>query len=265
MLRDLEYARVGEKGLLLDLCLPKDPEGSLPLVVWVHGGAWRGGDKSPCRAVWMVERGYAVASINYRLSQEAIFPAQIHDCKAAVRWLRAHAEQYRLDPERIGAWGSSAGGHLVALLGTSGDVKELEGEGGNLEFSSRVQAVCDWFGPSDFLQMRGVPSRIDRNSPDSPEALLVGGPLQERKEQCRRANPITYITPDDPPFLIMHGERDDIVPLNQSQLLHEALKKAGVDVTFHLVKGAGHGFDGPKLDRMVADFFAEHLKSPDAR
>lgn len=265
MLRDLEYARVGEKDLLLDLYLPKDPEGSLPLLVWVHGGAWRGGDKSPCRAVWMVERGYAVASINYRLSQEAIFPAQIHDCKAAVRWLRAHAEQYRLDPERIGAWGSSAGGHLVALLGTSGDVKELEGEGENLEFSSRVQAVCDWFGPSDFLQMRGVPSRIDRNSPDSPEALLVGGPLQERKEQCRRANPVTYITPDDPPFLIMHGEQDDIVPLNQSQLLHEALKKAGVDVTYHLVKGAGHGFDGPELDKMVTDFFAEHLKSPDTR
>ena len=260
MLCALEYGHAAGKSLLLDLYLPKDGEGPLPLIVWVHGGAWSGGDKSPCRAAWLVERGYAVASVNYRLSREAIFPAQIHDCKAAIRWLRANAVTHSLDPERIGVWGSSAGGHLVGLLGTSGDVKDLEGDGGTPGVSSRVQAVCDWFGPTDFLRMQGVPSRIDRTSPDAPEAVLVGGPLRERKEECRRANPITYITPDDPPFLIMHGDGDDIVPINQSELLHEALKKAGVEVTYHVVEGAGHGFGGPELNGMVADFFKKHLK-----
>lgn len=259
---DLTYANVGEKELKLDLYWPEKIEEPTPLVVWIHGGAWRAGDKkrAPTR---MVRQGYVVASINYRLSQEAIFPAQIHDCKAAIRFLRANAEKYHIDPDHIGVWGSSAGGHLVALLGASGGFKELEGTiGGNLDFSSRVQAVCDFFGPTDFLQMSAQPSRMDHDAADSPESQLVGGPIQQNKDKVAKANPITYLTKDDPPFLILHGDQDPLVPHHQSVILNEALQKVGVTVTFHTVKGAGHGFrNRPEVDEMVNAFFGKHLKN----
>ena len=264
-LRDLEYAGAGGKALKLDLYLPEKSDRPLPLIVWIHGGAWRAGNKGGCPALRFVDRGYAAASIDYRLSQEAIFPAQIHDCKAAIRWLRAHAKEYQIDPNRIGVWGSSAGGHLVALLGTSGDVKELEGDEGNLDQSSRVQAVCDWFGPTDFCQMAAHSSpnaKIKHDDAGSPESLLVGGPIQDSKDKVAKANPITYVSKDDPPFLIMHGDKDDLVPHHQSELLNEALKKAGVDVTFKTVEGAGHGFGGPEVNRMVEEFFDRCLKAP---
>ena len=263
--RDLEYANVGGKPLRLDLYLPEKSPGPLPLIVWIHGGAWSAGSKNGTPALPQTARGYAVASIDYRLSQEAIFPAQIHDCKAAIRWLRAHAKEYNINPDRIGVWGSSAGGHLVALLGTSGDVKELEGTEGNLDQSSRAQAVCDWFGPTDFLQMaaHSLPdSKIEHDAANSPESRLVGGALQENKEKVARANPITYVSKDDPPFLIMHGDKDNLVPHHQSELLRDALKKAGVDVTFKTVEGAGHGFGGPQVMKMVEEFFDKHLKAP---
>jgi len=198
------------------------------------------------------------SSINYRLSQHAIFPAQIEDCKAAVRWLRVHAPEHGIDPDRIGVWGASAGGHLVALLGTTGNVKEFD-RGKDSAVSSRVQAVCDWFGPTDFTQMSKCPGDMDHDAPDSPESQLVGGSVQENKAQARRANPITYVSKDDPPFLIMHGDKDPLVPLNQSELLADALKKAGVEVTFHVVKGAGHGFGGRENFELVRNFFARHL------
>ena len=274
VLRDLEYARVGEKSLLLDIYQVQGQEVPCPVIVWIHGGAWRGGDKHTCRAAYMAQRGYAVVSINYRLSSEATFPAQIHDCKAAIRWIRANAAKYNFDPEAIGVWGSSAGGHLVALLGTTADVKELEGDLGNLEHSSRVQAVCDWFGPTDFLQMDkavGGKGRMLHDAPDSPESKLVGGPIQENKEKVAVANPITYITEDRPlpPFRIMHGEQDFVVAMNQSELLHQALKNVGADVRFHIVKGGGHGFRGAEvniaeLEKMVARFFDKHLKKKTA-
>jgi len=260
-MKDIDYGGEGKKSQMLDLYLPADAKTPLPVIVWIHGGAWRGGNKEGCPALRFLRQGYAAASINYRLSQEAVFPAQIEDCKGAIRWLRANAGKYNLDPNRIGVWGSSAGGHLVALLGTSADVKELEGKvGGNLEYSSRVQAVCDWFGPTDFLQMSKFPSSMKHDDAGSPESLLVGGAIQENKDKVAKTNPITYVTKDDPPFLIMHGDKDPLVPTNQSELLHDALKKAGVDATFHVVKGAGHGFGGPELDKMVSEFFDKHLK-----
>ena len=276
VLRDVAYARVGDKTLLLDLYLPDragplSGRGSVPALVWIHGGAFRAGSKENPPAAHMVSQGYAVASINYRLSQEAIFPAQIHDCKAAVRWLRANAGRYALDPERIGAWGASAGGHLAALLGTTGDIKELEGEGGNLEYPSRVQAVCDFFGPTDFLSMNDVPGTMDHDAADSPESQLIGGPIRENVAKVARANPITYVAataavgPDVPPFLIVHGDRDLTVLIVQSELLYQALKRAGADVTFHVVRGAGHGFADAKpeqqaeIDRMVDAFFERCL------
>jgi acetyl esterase/lipase len=267
LLRGVAYARVGGKVLLLDLYLPEHAEGPLPAIVWVHGGAFRAGSKEDAPAARMVGRGYAVASINYRLSQEAIFPAQVHDCKAAVRWLRAKAGRYGLDPGRIAAWGASAGGHLAAMLGTTGEVKELEGEGEHLEYTSRVQAVCDFFGPSDFLRMNDVPGTMDHDAADSPESQLIGGPIRDNVAKVARANPISYVTGQAPPFLIVHGDRDLTVLINQSELLYEALEEAGVDVTFHVVRGAGHGFHGAtaeqvaEIDRMVDAFFDRCLKA----
>ncbi len=252
-LRDLEYARVGHRPLLLDLYLPEAATGKLPVVVWIHGGGWRAGSKERCPAVWMVPRGYAVASVGYRLSGEAKFPAQIEDCKAAIRFLRAGAAKYGLDPDRIGAWGASAGGHLAALLGTAGEAKELEGPSGEPRVSSRVQAVCDWFGPADL-------SRLGTPGARSPVTLLLGGLPDENVQLARMASPISYVSKDDPPFLIMHGDRDRLVPLSQSQLLHEALKKAGVESTWHVVQGAGHGFAGPEVAQRVLQFFDRHLR-----
>jgi acetyl esterase/lipase len=262
VLRDLEYVPGGHERQRLDLYLPKeaDPSGKTPLIVWIHGGAWLGGSKERPPALRFVDKGYAVASINYRLSQHAIFPAQIEDCKAAIRWLRANAGKYGYDPDRIGVWGASAGGHLVALLGTTGDLKELE-VGPNAGVSSRVQAVCDFFGPTDFTRMSNFPSTMAHDAADSPESKLLGGPIQENKDKARRANPITYVTKDDPPFLIVHGDKDPLVPHNQSEILYDALKKAGVEATLYTVQGGGHGgFQDLQVDILVMQFFQKHLR-----
>lgn len=267
LIRDIVYGTGGGRPLKVDILRPKSlPENPMPVIVWVHGGGWRGGNKEGGigRLIPFARNGYFCATIEYRLSGEATFPAQIEDCKCAIRFLRAKAQEYHIDPNRIGVWGSSAGGHLVTLLGTTGGIKELEGEGGWQNFSSNVQAVCDWFGPTDFLRMNDLPSRIDHDAPDSPESLLIGGPIQENKEKVERANPITYVTPDDPPFLIMHGDQDLLVPFNQSELLYDALRKAGVEVTLVKVKGAGHGFGGRKVIALVKAFFDKHLKGDDS-
>ena len=257
--RNLEYVKGGHERQRLDLYIPENAVGPVPVIVWIHGGAWLSGSKeNGGPALSFLAQGYAVASINYRLSQHARFPAQIEDCKAAIRWLRANAKTYNLDPDHFGVWGASAGGHLVALLGTSGDVKDLEGDDGTPDQSSRVQAVVDWFGPTDFTKMGGSHDR-----PDSPESKLLGGPVPENKDKAARANPITYASKDDPPFLIMHGDKDTTVPFSQSELLLEALKKAGVDATFRPVKGAGHGgreFSSAENRKLVEDFFDRHLK-----
>jgi acetyl esterase/lipase len=260
VMRDIEYDRAGDKKLLLDVYLPEQElDEPLPVIVWIHGGGWQGGDKGECPALWLVEKGYAAVSISYRFTDQAHFPAQIHDCKSAIRWIRANAAKYGLDPERIGVWGSSAGGHLAALLGASGDVKELEGSGANAEQSSRVQAVCDFFGPTDFLKLRAHPEEVEPEL-QSVVTGLLGGPIEENKERAAQASPVTYVSKDDPPFLIMHGSDDRIVPVSQSQSLYDALKKAGVEVTLHVVEGAGHGFDGPEIRKMVEEFFDKHLK-----
>jgi len=268
MIPNLEYANVNGHSLLLDLYLPENFDNPVPVILYVHGGGWEGGDKHDQLAVPLAAHGYAVASINYRLSQQAKFPAQLQDCKAAVRWLRAHSKFYGLDGAHVGAWGTSAGGHLAALLGTTGDVKEMEGTEGNLKYSSRVQAVCDWFGPVDLSKMAdqaakaGVPSKINHDAPDSPESKLLGGPVQQNKEKAARANPITYISKTDPPFLIMHGDKDGLVPLAQSQMLRDALKDAGVNVELKVIPGAGHGFGNREIFQQVNTFFNKHLKNP---
>ena len=257
-LRDLQYVEGGHERNRLDLYLPEKLQGRLPVIVWIHGGAWRAGSKEDCPAVPLAAKGYAVASVDYRLSQHAVFPAQIEDCKAAIRWLRANAARYHLDPVRIGAWGASAGGHLVALLGTTGNVKELEGNGENLDQSSRVQCVVDWFGRADLT------TASSQNNPDVTASVsqLLGGPVDENKDKAAKASPMTYVAKSAAPFLIMHGDKDQRVPLKQSELLAGALKKAGGEVTLQVVEGAGHGgpgFTSPENRKRIECFFAKHL------
>jgi acetyl esterase/lipase len=240
----------------LDVYVPKG-DGPFPLILWVHGGGWEGGSKDGGGPVVnLVGRGYVVASTNYRLSRHAPFPAQIHDVKGAVRYLRANAKKYKIDPDRIGVAGASAGGHLVALLGTSGDVKELEGDVGPKGVSSRVQCVIDFFGPTDLLKLSPA------NAKENPVTRLLGGSTKDKRELAVSANPITYVSKGDPPILIVHGDKDPVVPLSQSELLHDALKKAGVDATLKVVPEAGHGngIFTPELAKEYVEFFEKHLK-----
>jgi acetyl esterase/lipase len=264
--RNLQYIANGHERQKLDLYLPSPPavrtwekppadgyKTKLPLIIWIHGGAWLIGSKNDTVPLDLLAEGYAVASIGYRLSGNAKFPAQIEDCKAAVRWLRANAAKYGLDAERFAAFGESAGGHLAAMLGTTGDVKEFD-VGEHLEQSSRVQAVIDFYGPTDFLQLAVA-------NPKTPEARLIGGAILENKDKAAKANPIAYVTKTDAPFLIVHGDADKLVPYNQSELLEAALKKTNVPVSFYTVKGGGHGgFDDPKIRELITEFLAEHLK-----
>jgi acetyl esterase/lipase len=262
--RDLAYIERGHERQKLDLYLPEKTDGPVPVILWIHGGGWQSGSKDMCLPLRQgyVAKGYAVASIGYRLSGDAIFPAQIQDCKAAVRWLRAHAKEYGIDSGRFGAWGSSAGGHLVVLLGTSGGVREWD-RGPHPDQSSAVQAVCDFYGPTDLTIFVNTPGYESHARSESPEAKLLGGAVADVPAKARQANPITYVTEDDPPFLIVHGDGDRTVPLNQSQLLFEALNKVRVPAHFHTIKGAGHGdpgFSDEKIDAMVTAFFDRTLR-----
>jgi acetyl esterase/lipase len=208
--------------------------------------------------VYLVSKRYVVASINYRLSQHAVFPAQIEDCKAAVRWLRANASKYHIDPDHIGVWGASAGGHLVALLGTTAEAKQLNGKGGNADHSSRVQCVVDFFGPTDFV--RWDP---DFNKPVYTMITnLLGSKANENAAKARAASPLFYVNKNSAPLLIVHGDKDPLVPLNQSEAIVEAMKKAGVEARLVVIKGGDHGgagFDTPENRKLIEDFFARHL------
>ncbi len=263
--RDLVYKRIDGRALGLDLYSPSKPAGPLPVIIWLHGGGWSKGRKeghSP--AVTLVDDGYAVASVDYRLTGIAPFPAQIEDCKAAVRWLRANASKYNLDPDRIGVWGFSAGAHLAALLGTSGGVKELEGDGDNMSYSSRVQAVCVVSGPGDLLQQyreaSAAPAEMNPKVKPALEAL-IGGPLEQNKAKAMTASPISYISKDDPPFLIIQGENDITVPVSVTESFFAALKAAGVDATLEVLPGRGHGVGGAKFQPMIKEFFDKHLRN----
>ncbi|MGV3484738.1 MAG: alpha/beta hydrolase fold domain-containing protein [Planctomycetaceae bacterium] len=259
---DVEYAKAGDLSLQLDVYRPKQPaDQPRPCIVWIHGGGWQNGNKSSGLnrlGKWVAEGDYVGASIGYRLTDKASWPAQIHDCKAAIRFLRKHAEEYGIDSERIGVWGSSAGGHLVSLLGTSGDVAELEGDLGVTGVSSRVRCVVDFCGPSDFIRFAQKAPR--ESAPGQPVYKLFGGPLQDRLEMAKQASPVTYVSKDDPPFLIVHGTEDKTVPLDQALTFHAAQEKAGMDTTLVEIEGGGHGIGGPEIDAKVKAFFDEHLK-----
>ena len=269
--RDVEYAHAGGVSLKLDLYVP-GTEGPHPLFVWIHGGAFMGGDKG--RIFWtpvsnLAQRGYAVASINYRLSGQAAFPALVQDAKAAIRWLRANAVKYEIKADRIVVGGESAGGYLSAMLGTTGGVAALEDlTMGNSSQSSRVQGVVDFFGPTDFLRMdAGAPKSCEKpmmhSAPQSPESRLLGCNIGDCREKVKAANPITYITKDDPPFLILHGTGDCLVASSQSRLLQDALKASGVPSKLHLLPGLAHAdsrFITPENEKLVNDFLDAVLK-----
>lgn len=270
---DVPYANVSE-AQKLDIYLPNEGKDPFPIIVSIHGGAFMFGDKADEQLKPMLEglkHGYAVVSVNYRLSGEALFPKNINDVKAAIRWIKANSKKYGFNPNKIALWGGSAGGNLSSLAGTSGDVKALEDLSlGNANQVSRVQAVVDWFGPIDFLAMddqltetgNGNP---DHNKIDSPESKVLGRKITEVPEKVKEANPETYITVDDPPFFIEHGTKDNLVPTQQSinfaKKLQTVLGKE--KVTLRLLEGSRHG--GPAFEtsenlKLVFAFLDAHLK-----
>ena len=258
--RDLAYVDNGHGQQKLDLYLPAQPKG--PLLVWIHGGGWRGGTKANPPGLAMLKNGVAVASVEYRFSQHAIFPAQIEDCKAAIRWLRAHAAEYGYRKDMVAAWGASAGGHLVALLGVTGQVRDFD-VGANLDESSAVQCVINWFGPADFPGYdANLPTpMVQRENPNSVLAQLFGGPVSQKLELAKRASPVTWATKDAAPMLIMQGTKDPLVPLDQSERLYKKLKEVGANVTLDVLEGAGHG--GPQFVteeklKMIFEFLSKY-------
>lgn len=265
--QDVEFGTGGNRPLLMNILRPAKPaEAPMPVVVFIHGGAWRAGTHRVFQTAFLAAEGYFTASIEYRPSSEAPFPAQIEDCKCAIRFLRAHADEYAIDVDHIGVWGTSAGGHLAALLGTTAGEPRLEGVGGWPEQSSRVQAVCDWFGPADLATLPD-----DGDPVNSPQGQLLGNAPEDVPELTRLASPIRHISPDDAPFLIVHGENDFVVPMAQSELLHRALTEAGVESTLIRVANAGHGLNPTsrnaqpqptraEVDQKVLEFFDRHLR-----
>jgi acetyl esterase/lipase len=268
IVRDVLYKHVNGRDLRLDIYSPKSITHPLPVLLWIFGNRWSRGSKNHRPPLGFISHGYIVVSIDYRLSGEAPFPAAIEDCKAAVRWIRANAAAYHFDPDHIGAWGHSAGGHLAALLGTSGGVAELEGTGDNSTFSSRVQAVCDMSGPSDILQFYEAVSnsnegmaRIARSSIEQ----FLGGSVEQNRAKAVAASPTTYVSKDDAPFLIIHGEEDMTIPVSQSEVLASKLKAAGVQVTLIVAEGRGHGVGRPAFAPEITSFFDKYLKPGSAK
>lgn len=268
LLPGLQYGKAGDAALPLDLVLPGDGgTGPRPAAVWLFGGGWFSGSRGGGPSYWcssLAAHGIVCAAVDYRLSQYAPFPAQIHDVKAAIRWLRGNADTYRIDPDRIGIWGHSAGGHLAALAALTGDLPALEGDCGTPGVSSRVQAAAIASANSDFLS-------LDLPDLDNPAITqLFGGGLAEREDLMRLASPITHVQPGGPPCLIAHGTRDETVPFSQAEQLHRALLDAGVPVEFVPIDGGYHNWNQspeatwPKVRyfefaRLALRFFQQHL------
>jgi acetyl esterase/lipase len=275
-LLDLRYGSLSS-AQKLDIYLPAEGSGPFPVIISIHGGAFMGGDKRDSQLMPMLEglqRGYAVVGINYRMSGEAKFPVLVQDVKASIRWIRTNASAYLFDPHRIASWGSSAGGYLSLMTGVSTGVPDLDDLSlGNADQPSHVQAVVDWFGPTDFLKMdeqlaeagMAPPPDQAHSGANSPESLLMGRRITEIPDLVHVANPETYIHPSAPPFFIQHGDRDDIVPYQQS--VHMAAKLAAVlapeKVTLELLPGARHAdpaFAAPENIKKVLDFLDRYLK-----
>ena len=263
--RNLDYVGSGNDRQRVDLFLPTAKSDSpRPLLLYIHGGGWRQGSKEHGfkRLLPFLEaKGLAGACINYRLSNEASWPAQIHDCKAAIRWLKANAEKYGYDPGKIAVWGTSAGGHLAGMLGVSGDVPSLEGFlGKHLDENSRVACVVNYFGPANLQTMDNYPSSIRHNAPDSPEGRLLGGAITEKSELAANASPVTHVSKGDAPMILVHGTDDKLVPYPQSVEFSRELRREGVQVALITMEGAGHGFRSDQLVTRVSAFLGVHLR-----
>jgi acetyl esterase/lipase len=265
---NLIYGRVNNVDLKLDLARPKEGNGPFPAIVFIHGGAWAGGERKSYRSLIQraADKGYVAVQISYRLTEpdpvthvaKVPFPAQIHDCKCAVRWLRSVADTYQINKNRIGVTGGSAGGHLSLLVGLVDDAAGLEGDGGHSEFSSDVNAVVNYCGPTDlareFKDVEVVQPFL---------IALCGGKPEEAAESYRRASPVSWLSPDDPPVLTLHGDQDDIVPVSQARLLDDAMKKAGLSHELIVLEGQGHAFmgeSGKRAEAALWAFFEKHLK-----
>lgn len=261
LLRDVAYGKGGNKTLTLNLARPKVITSAAPCIVIIHGGGWTGGRKEQHNdlAVTLAGKGYVAATVGYRLAPEAIFPAQVNDVKCAVRFLRANADRFKLDPKRIGTVGFSAGAHLAMLLGVTEKKDGLEGDGGYDEQSSKVQAVVSFFGPTDLT----APEVFPEVSPILKKFL--GGTMAEKPELYRKASPISYVTPDDAPMLLFQGTNDYLVNWKQAIRMTEALVKNDVDGRLELLLGPGHGWNGRELKRTAEAtfaFFDEKLAKP---
>jgi acetyl esterase/lipase len=270
LLADLTYGRAGDVELKLDLALPREGTGPFPAVVFIHGGGWHGGSRKQYTGIIqpLARQGYASATVDYRLAPKHPFPAQVEDVKCAVRWLRANAERHRIDPGRIGAVGDSAGGHLVAMLGTTSKEDGLEGAGGCADQSSHVQAYVAFYGPFDMTYGYAR----SETQPAAQAAYLrtvlhqwLGGPPDQVPERYKAASPVTYVTKDDAPALLLHGTADNLVLPEQSERFEKALREAGVDVSLVRLEGAGHGFRGKDQEKAMAEtkaFLDRHLRGP---
>lgn len=258
--RDIVFGRGGDTPLQLDLALPRESTAPCPAVICIHGGAWKAGKRQDLAQTIEVlaQRGFAAATISYRLVPSAQYPAQIEDCKAAVRWLRANAKKYNVNPDRVGAIGFSAGAHLCCLLGTTEKKDGLEGTGGNPEQSSSVQAVVSFFGPTDFT-VRNWSKELEQ------QVLMpfLGGSFDDKSEAYRQASPIVFARKNAPPFLFFHGSEDQLVGVRHSKLLCEKLQSLGGDARVVILEGEGHGWRGEKLTKTVEEmmgFLDERLK-----
>jgi acetyl esterase/lipase len=257
----LEYAKPGGESLQLDLARPKTPSGKTPAILCIHGGGFRAGKREgwDARCKLLAERGYVAATITYRLAPKSQFPAAVEDCKAAVRWLRANAEKYGIDPERIGVIGDSAGGHLAQFLGVTNGVARFEGDGGNAGVASRVSCVVNYYGPSDLTKSYG-------RSVDAAEVLPLWLGGDDSKEHRRHilASPLYWVTPAAAPTLLLQGTEDKYVNHEQAVWMRDRLKSADVEVEFLSLEGAGHGFkgaDAEKAWKAALEFFDRHLKA----
>jgi acetyl esterase/lipase len=243
--KDVVYRSLEGMDLKLDLYVSRP---NARLVVWVHGGGWQAGNKAnPPGQAYLLEKGFTVASVQYRLSHQAKWPAQLEDCEAAILWLRENAKRYGYNASKVGAYGSSAGGHLVAMLGTRSQGK------------ARADVVVDLFGPTDFLKMNDRPGGIDHLAADSPESKLLGAPIETVPEKVKDASPLRWVTQDAAPMLIIHGDRDPLVLIEQSYLLRDALARVKVPHELEIVEGGGHGGKGfytPEQLERVAAWFA---------
>jgi acetyl esterase/lipase len=258
IITDVIYSRPKGQVLSMDIMRPKQlPRDPLPTIVYIHGGGWFCGSRIGMAGCFMrfAQRGYCVASVSYRLVPNGVFPDAINDCKCAVRFLRAHAKELHLHPEQFVAWGESAGGHLVALMGTTSHLKTFDAADGWNDQASHVNAVVDYCGPSELIQFAA-----ESDFGNGLTKNFLGGPVAEKKDLARQASPVTHVTPKAPPFLIVHGDKDTAVQLHQSDILVEALRKAGTPVEYEVIKEGGHAGYHPGQAQLVDAFLDRYVQ-----